>query len=281
MFLQFRKQIFMAMAARILMIPIQIWSDPLWWQFVGDTFPEMLFASAWTTLVQFIVQLVGVAIGTGTNTTPGIVIQTTAYVVYVILIVTQVWNHVATVLLYALMCCIYAALLGTVSYYCPKLISLLRPTLDGRNKGVAVRIWLCAIMCVVVFLSHTIGYARLVISPPKNVYWWWKYGALELLPSVIFLIIMGPASNKTGRSDIPHATEEAMDDERKPIRRTVSGSSAHSASRGGRGGGQYQSLSSLAQETASINPKPPMSGYGATTTSAPTMSSSSPPPPPS
>ena len=58
-------------------MPVQIWSGPIWWQFVGDTLPEMIFASAWTLLVTFFVQLVGVATGTRTNTSPGIVIQAT------------------------------------------------------------------------------------------------------------------------------------------------------------------------------------------------------------
>lgn len=65
------------MLARAILIPVQIWSWPIWWQFVGDTLPEMIFASAWTLLVTFFVQLVGVAQGTGTNTSPGIVIQAT------------------------------------------------------------------------------------------------------------------------------------------------------------------------------------------------------------
>lgn len=60
------------------MIPVQIWSDTMWLQFVGDTFPEMIFASAWSLMVTFFVQLVGVAEGLVTNnTTPGLVIQAT------------------------------------------------------------------------------------------------------------------------------------------------------------------------------------------------------------
>lgn len=167
------------MFTRVVMIPIQIWTDPIWWQFVGDTMPEMIFASAWTTLVSFIVQLVGIAMGTGTNTSPGIVIQTTAYVVYGFLVTVQFWNDVATVLLYALMCCIYAALFGTTVYFCPRLLTLLQPSLV-RHRGLAVRIIVVTILCMAVFLAHAIGYARLVVAPPREVYWWWKYGILEL-----------------------------------------------------------------------------------------------------
>lgn len=65
------------MLARIIAMPVQIWTDPHWYQFVGDTLPEMIFASAWTLLVTFFVQLVGIATGTGTNASPGIVIQAT------------------------------------------------------------------------------------------------------------------------------------------------------------------------------------------------------------
>ena len=65
------------MISRVVLIPVQIWSDPIWWQFVGDTFPETVFALAWTMVVTFFVQLVGIATGVGTNTSPGIVIQAT------------------------------------------------------------------------------------------------------------------------------------------------------------------------------------------------------------
>ena len=46
---------------------------------MSDTFPEMVFASAWTVLVTFFVQLVGIAAGTstGTKTSPEFVISTT------------------------------------------------------------------------------------------------------------------------------------------------------------------------------------------------------------
>lgn len=61
-------------------MPIQIWTDPQWYQFVSDTLPEMIFASAWTLLVSFFIQLVSVATDgttTSTNTSPGIIIQAT------------------------------------------------------------------------------------------------------------------------------------------------------------------------------------------------------------
>lgn len=74
---QFRKLLLLAMVTRVALIPVQIWTDPMWWQFVSDTLPEMVFASAWTVLATFFVQLVGIAMGTGTNTSPGLVISAT------------------------------------------------------------------------------------------------------------------------------------------------------------------------------------------------------------
>jgi hypothetical protein len=65
------------MISRMIVMPLQIWADPPWYQFVSDTLPEMIFASAWTLLVTFFIQLVSIATGTGTNTSPGIVIQAT------------------------------------------------------------------------------------------------------------------------------------------------------------------------------------------------------------
>lgn len=72
----------MALLSRVVFLPVQIWSNPLWWQFVSDSFPEMIFASAWSLLVTFFVQLVGIAMGLGSSTTPGVVIQATVGVVF-------------------------------------------------------------------------------------------------------------------------------------------------------------------------------------------------------
>jgi hypothetical protein len=193
------------MLTRIALIPVQIWSDPMWWQFVSDTLPEMVFASAWTLLVTFFVQLVGIATGTGTNTSPGLVISATvrtllfvfkvipnfsvstniwkliqstfgqAYVVYLVLIAMQLINKIASVLLYALMCCIYATLFGVVMYFCPRLITLLRPSLQ-RNRGLAIRLIVATTVCMLIFGIHCISYARLVIAPPRKVFWWYQYG---------------------------------------------------------------------------------------------------------
>jgi glucan phosphoethanolaminetransferase (alkaline phosphatase superfamily) len=163
----------------------------------------MTFASAWTLLVCFFVQLVGVALGTGTSTSPTgmLILQTTAYVVYLILIATYFWNPVASVLLflYALLCCIYATLFGTTLYVCPRLLMLLQPSLV-RHSGLAIRLAACSVMCVLVFGARTFGFVqKVMMAPPQNnvVSWWWQYGALELLPAVLFLIMMHPSNSST------------------------------------------------------------------------------------
>jgi hypothetical protein len=177
-----------------------IWSNPQWYQFVGDTLPEMVFASAWTLLVTFLVQIVGIASGTGTNARPGIVIQATAYIVYLFLIGLQLVDKVATILLYALLCCIYAALLGVVLYFFPMLLSLLHsstirqpppppPTSLSADRNPSaehprstgahdlyIRLIVTMTACMFIFLARTIGYARLVVMPPRRVFWWWNYG---------------------------------------------------------------------------------------------------------
>ena len=179
------------MLARIILMPVQIWSYPIVWQFISDTLPEMIFASAWALLVSFFVQLVGVASGSGTSTSPGTVIQITAYVVYLSLLGAFFVNNVASVLLYALLCCIYAALFGTCVYFCPRLMMLLKPSL-ARYQGLAIRLAICSLLCIVVFVSHTIGYAVNIVAPSRKVYWWWNYDALELIPSALFLLLMHP-----------------------------------------------------------------------------------------
>jgi hypothetical protein len=246
---QFRKLLLLAMVTRLISMPVQIWSNPLWFQFVGDTLPEMIYASAWTLLVSFFVQLVGIATGTGTDTSPGIVIQATAYVVYIVLIGTQIWNSVASILLYALLCCIYAALFGTVVYFCPRLLALLQPSLV-RHRGLAIRLSVCTLLCIVVFGAHTVGFARKVVAPPVEVYWWWTYGALELIPAAIFLVIMHPSTNKADRSALlSPASDETSTRRKGGIKRSDSGSSASGVKR--------------SNETTSLLKGP--SSYGTTT----------------
>jgi uncharacterized membrane protein YgcG len=216
------------------MIPAQIYSVPIWAQLIADTLPTMVYASAWTFLVAFFVRLLRLALGSGTSTTSGTVIQISAYCVYALLITTYFFNDIAVVLLYALLCCIYAALLGTSLYFCPRLISLLYPIL-ARHKALAIRLAVCCMVCLFVFAAQTFSFAQMVISPSPTASWWWQYGALELAPSVMFLISMH--TNKTN---------------------TNSTSSAGSSSRSGTGGGGGQSsgtppLGSISSSGKSLN----------------------------
>lgn len=98
-----------------------------------------------------------------------------AYVVYLFLITTQLFNNIASVLLYALLSCIYAALFGTAVYFFPRLLSLLQPSL-GRHRGLAVRLLICNVLCLFIFAAHTYEYVQIVVAPPRSVYWWWNYG---------------------------------------------------------------------------------------------------------
>ena len=202
-----------------------IYSDPLIWQFVGDTFPEMIFACAWTLLVGFFVQLVGIVTGGVTSTTPGLVMLVSALSVYACLVMLQLRNSVASVLMYALLCCIYAALLGTVIYFCPRLVSLLKPSLQQQHGGAVLRLTLSSVACILLFAAHVVTYARRVIAPPNKVYWWWHYGILELLPSITFLLIMNPGSRKGSSPDQSGRTNQ------RKFQRTDSASSANSSTR--------------------------------------------------
>jgi hypothetical protein len=198
------------------MIPVQLWSEPIWAQFVADTLPDMAFASAWTLLASFFVQLVGVAMGTGTAASPGWVIQITAYALYVVVLGTYFWNPMASVLLYALLCCIYAALFGTTLYFCPRLLLLLQPSLS-QHSALAIRLAVCSVLCVLVLAFQTFGFARKVVAPPENVSWWWQYGTLELIPAVILLFMMHPRS-------VVSASHDDSDESSKEHRRTRSSS---------------------------------------------------------
>lgn len=200
---RFRRLLLAALITRAIMIPVQICSHPLWLQFIADTLPEMTFASAWTLLVSFFVQLVGVALGvlgTGTSTSPVIVIQTTSYIVYSVLILTYFKYQIAMVLVYALLCCIYSALFGTTVYFCPRLLTLLRSTL-AMHSGLSFRLAACGVLCIFVFASRSIGFALRVVAPPKAVFWWWEYGCLELIPSVLFLMMMRPNVNRASNAN--------------------------------------------------------------------------------
>lgn len=163
----------------------------------------MTFASAWTLLVSFFVQLVATAAGTagGSNyTRPGMVIQMVAYGIYLILVFTDIWNNDASVLLYAILCCIYAALFGTLLYFGPRLVTMLQPSLV-RRSGLAIRLIACCVICMLVFAATSVDLARQVVAPPNEREMWWKYGVLELFPSAALLIMMHPSRTQKKAPD--------------------------------------------------------------------------------
>ena len=242
--IQFRRLILFAMASRTIAIPIQIYSDPLWMQLIANTFPVMAFATVWCWLVSFFVQLVGVALGTNISTSVGsggvanigatsgpgggpnsssspsatilTVIQITAYVVYGFLIITfSVFRRIAAaVLLYALLCCVYATLLGMGVYFCPRLLGLLLPALGGKWKSpLALRLVACSSACLLVFTAQTFCFARKVVQSTvptshkgNGPYWWFQYGALELLPGILFLLLLHP--KRIPRASSPESSDE-------------------------------------------------------------------------
>jgi hypothetical protein len=213
---------------------MQIWPDPIWWQFFGDTFPEMIFASAWTTLAGFFVQLVSLADNASgsaqANASPGIVIQATASVVYTVLICLLVWNAIASILLYALLCCIYAALFGTAIYYCPRLLLLLKL----QKGGLAVRLVVTSTIMILLCLAHALGYARLVVAPPNKVYWWWNYGVMELAPSILFLLLINTSSNTHKRHHQQHQQTDDIGTPQSTASKIVRTDSTNSAASMGR-----------------------------------------------
>lgn len=201
----FYRLLCVALFSRTALLPLEASAKSFYWQLVAETFPEMTFASAWTLLVSFFVQLVGTAAGTATYTKPSIVIYLIAYGIYLILILTDNWNDHASVLLYAVLCCIYAALFGTLLYFGPRLVSMLQPSLV-RRSGLAIRLIVCVAICMIAFAARSVNLARTVVAPPKEREWWWKYGCLELFPSMALLIMMYP--NRSQRTK-GNATELA------------------------------------------------------------------------
>lgn len=220
----FYRLLFIALLSRTVMIPVGVWVDTLYWQFVADTLPEITFASAWVLLVSFFVQLVGTAAGTGTATfsKPSIGLQLIFYATYLALVLLYFWNDEASVLLFALLCCIYAALFATLLYYGPRLVSLLRPSLTSRS-GLAFRLVASLSICVVTFGGRMVGLARTVVLPyDAKPRWWLSYGCVELFPAVALLIMMYPNRSETKEQESTGSGRQRG----AHIRRTSSGSAA-------------------------------------------------------
>jgi hypothetical protein len=205
----------LALLSRTVLIPVLVYARSDFFQLIAETLPEMIFASAWTLLVSFFVQLVGAASGEGTYERPGDIMQLVAYGTYLILIVTDLWNNHASVLLYAVLCCIYAALLGTLVYFGPRLVAILQPSL-ARRSGLAIRLIACTLICIATFSARCVDLARQVVDPPVTKKFWWSYGTIELVPSIALLIMM--YSNRSPRNKSTSGVASANSSESGPRR---------------------------------------------------------------
>jgi hypothetical protein len=226
----FYKLLGIALLSRVIFLPISMYCDGEMIQLVADTLPQLTFASAWALLVAFFVQLVGTATGTMASPHPSLLIHVACYITYVILVVVYWWNDAAAVLLEAGLCCLYAALFGTLIYFGPKLVVILHPSLE-RQSGLSVRLILCCTVGLVVFLSKSISLARTVVVPSSNNPSWYIYGILELMPACLLLVMMHPKNKDKNHGET--------------LRRIPSNSSGRSPSGRMRSSGEISSLLKL------------------------------------
>lgn len=243
--------LFIALLSRLLLLPVQaFYFSPSSHDIHPDngmcmslpacifsrTLPDMCFASAFSLLVLFYAQLAGTASGGGPQGLSYILtrrrlFQTANIIVYAIytflFIFTAFVPHVPYALfqtcIWSMLCFIYAALLGTLSYFGPQLLNLLRPSL-ARRSALAMRLSTTCIVCAAVFLSRTVCFAIAVYDTdykwthgivantiPSNAYQrqfdqnLLGYTMLELLPSVIILAMMHQRASRSGSSQSPSA----------------------------------------------------------------------------
>lgn len=243
--------LFIALLSRLLLLPVQAFffspashdihpdngmcmSSPAC--IFSRTLPDMCFASAFSLLVLFYAQLSGTASGGGPQglsyvLTRRRLFQTANVIVYAIytllFVFTAVVPHVPYALfqtcIWSMLCLIYATLLGTLSFFGPQLLRLLRPSLV-RRSALAMRLSTTCIVCAAVFLSRTICFAIAVYDTDYK----WTHGIvassisvdayrtqfdqnllgvtmLELLPSVIILAMMHQRAPRSGSSQSPSA----------------------------------------------------------------------------
>lgn len=199
----------MALLSRLIFIPIQNVANGEMIQLVAETLPQLMFASAWALLVAFFVNLVGTASGGVSSNKPSLVIHIAVYLMYIVLVIWYWWNDAAAVLLYALLCILYASLFGTLVYFGPKLVALLQPSLE-RQSGLSVRLIIVCCMGVTIFLVHAVLLARTVVSPSVETHVWMTFGVLELLPSTVLLVLMHPSRPKQSQEDNTPPTSSSM-----------------------------------------------------------------------
>ena len=104
----FYKLLGMALLSRIIFVPIQNAWDGEMIQLVAETLPQLMFASAWGLLVSFFSNLVATASGGVSSNKPSLLIDIAVYLMYIVLVVWYWWNDAAAVLLYALLCIVFA-----------------------------------------------------------------------------------------------------------------------------------------------------------------------------
>lgn len=142
------------------------------------------------------------------------VIQITAYSVYALLIVSfTIFRRIAAaVLIYALLCCVYATLLGMGLYFCPRLLGLLGVGGVRSDSPLFLRLVVCSSVSLLVFAAQTFCFAKKVVqSGPTShkgggPYWWFQYGALELLPGLLFLVLLHPKRIPSAAAPPNHET---------------------------------------------------------------------------
>jgi hypothetical protein len=190
-----------ALLSRIIFVPIQnsTWDGEMI-QLVAETLPQLMFASAWALLVAFFSNLVATASGAVSSNKPSLLIHIAVYLMYVVLVVWYWWNDAAAVLLYALLCIVYASLFGTLVYFGPKLVALLQPSLE-RLSGLSIRLITCCTVGTLVFLLQAISLALTVVSPDTQSHFWITEGCFELLPASMLLLMMHPSTNKQDLND--------------------------------------------------------------------------------
>ena len=156
----------------------------MWCQFFGDTFPEMIFASAWSMLVTFFIQLVGIALGTGTNTSPGIVIQATVSAVIIIIIIA--WHVICSIKCqkyHFIHLTIHCLFIGSIGLCCLFALGL-HTTLQ--------QCCICFALCIAVLhIRRLVWYGHILLSTTRGAVtaksgtaWWSKSTLIDLYLAV-------------------------------------------------------------------------------------------------
>lgn len=205
----FYRLLLFALISRTVLIPVGGIVESVYWKFVAKTFPEMTFASAWTLLVSFLVQLVGTASGTGIYTQPSLMIQVIAYGIYLVLTLVSLHAHGAFVSVYAILCFIYVILFGSLLYFGPRLVSILYPSLL-RRSSLALRLVCCCIICLLVFATKAVELAQKIFKQPNEEEDLIEYLALELFPVVALLVMMFPSRGMQSQKSFSGSNDSSL-----------------------------------------------------------------------